>query len=208
MTEIKESSRFQLAGVVISISTVLGFLLAHGAVASYKSGYLLYFGVNINDIQFWPTIFDFMVAPIIFFAFWIVVTLIAPVWMIVINLLMRVLHKLAKKLNLKIIQRATSEKPFPKSIIIGTLAITSIIFAASLIYGQLTTSGHGVAEKQRDFTQLLGSEKPQFVIYQHDGQAVVKTYDPKTKKFTEPYEVVNIEGKSFKRTNLNDIKAE
>lgn len=195
-------------GWLITFLIPVVILLAHASTASYMTGYLLYFGVEIKDIDFWPSIIDFMTAPIGFFILLLgsLGAVLAGVW-IVLLLISRVDKILHKYFPSGPFGSFSESNSFSKNEIWVFVLLCISVLSINLLYSTYIQHGRDAAENRKVFTQLIdqSQSEPQIVVYQNNNQAILKSYDRRTKKFADSYTNINMEDKTFKKVSLDDL---
>lgn len=89
--------------------------------------------------------------------------------------------------------------------VIGMVGVYFIIISLALPYFIMQGMGENFAKTTKDFTQLTDRETTTILIYQHEGAGVIKGYDPRTKEFSNDYEVIDLTGQKFKQVTLERL---
>jgi len=188
----------------VTIIAIYGAFLGYTTAASYRAGYLSYFGVSIDMVPFWPKISDFMIAPVI-----------ATIYIVIMTTLFFGAVVLGNYLGYKTVRFAERKKKdedksplFDKVTRISTIGMISayfIVISLALPYFIMQGKGEDFAKTTKSFTQLTDRGTTTILIYQHEGTGVIKEYNPQTKEFSGDYEVIDLTGQKFKQVTLERV---
>lgn len=205
LNKIKNNS--WATSLVVTIVAIYGAFLGYTTAASYRAGYLSYFGVSIDMVPFWPKISDFMIAPVIAIIYIVIMTVVFFGAVMLGNYLA---HKTVRFLERK--KKEEEKSPMFDKVTqfttVGLVGIYFIIMSLALPYFIMQGMGENFAKTTKDFTQLTGRETTTILIYQHEGTGIVKGYDPETKEFLDDYEVINLTGQKFNQVTLERPEAD
>lgn len=202
-TKFPSKDRYGAIGLGFSIATVYVILVAHASAASFKAGYLSYFGIDIRHVNYWPSIADFMNEPIVVFGAIVIFVLLYVGSVLLINFIHWAAQKLAKKYRWKWVQENVEEKPFGLKITLGVLITLFLFLSIKLPFYDAYDRGVAAAEDQKNFTVVVSNEiKKQALIYQDGQTGLFKVYDTSAKSFSRSYEPEDITGLSLEAVQL------
>lgn len=193
--KLKENSA--VTSILITVLTIYGLFLGYTTAASYRAGYLSYFGVSIDMVPFWPKISDFMIAPVIGVLYIVVIMILLVLAIIIGNYLGYLTVKIYEFLR-----KQKSQESLPRIFDKTTNLLVLALFVGtsfSLPYFTMQHFGESYARSMTQFTALKGREQTTVLIYQHEGTGIVKEYNPETKQFSSDYEVIDLAGQTFKQ---------
>lgn len=186
--------------LVITVATIYTGLLAYSTAASYRAGYLSYFGVSIDMVPFWPKISDFMIAPVLSIVYILLATGLAFLAIVAGNFLGYWTTRL-----FDFIRKHKSQETLPQLLDTTTKYLVVIFFICisfSVPYFTIQGFGESYAKAIDQVTVLADSEETEVLIYQHDSVGIIKKYDPETKQFSSDYEIIDITGQKFERVTI------
>lgn len=200
----KRKNNLGTASLLVTIVAIYGAFLGYTTAASYRAGYLSYFGVSIDMVPFWPKISDFMIAPVIAIIYIVIMTVVFFGAVMLGNYLA---HKTVRFLERK--KKDEEKSPMFDKVTrlttIGLVGIYFIIMSLALPYFIMQGMGENFAKTTKDFTQLTDREATTVLIYQHESTGVIKEYDPDTKEFSDGYEVIDLTDQKFKHVTLERL---
>jgi len=183
-----------------TVFTAAIFIISYGAVTSYYSGYLDYFGINIRYIDFWPHLPDFMVvaAPVILAILWL-----TGLSYSIMLLLIPFGGWLSKKFKNKIMQTLGETLQVDRKISLAIILSVMSIGTFTIVYSTQSEDGAAFASAQTDFIRVgTDGQKIDLLIYQNGGTAFTKTYDKESKKFETGYKSINFVGQNLEQITL------
>lgn len=175
-------------------------LYSHAVITFFYAGYLNSFGINIEDINFWPKITDFAVygAPLLFLV--AVSTFLCWLAIYLINSLLSIMGKKAKRSNVRSIVK---DLAMPQSYVISTLILAVLMLSIYSIYLQSYPMGEDRGQNRKVFSRvLMGDDNTHLLVYQNGNTGVVKRYNPSAKEFDEGYQVVDLTDLSYERVEI------
>lgn len=201
----KSDNLLGLATKVLSFGTVYVVLMSYGVNTVYYTGYLKWFGVDINYINFWPSLSDLTIRGIGALG---AIALIMVAYIVVLasfNLIATIERKLADIFHWAWLKHAsdvfTTSKKVTFVSALGLVIAVSIMVVFHISYNM----GFDDAGKQKIFMQAVtdssGTGK-QLLIYQNGGIGVVKRYDTEAETFTSEYSIIDLTNQTFARYEL------
>ena len=189
---MKDNIKFALG--FLGIATIYVWLVSYGAIISYYGGYFEQFNINMNDVNFWPSLADFMTQ-----SFRVVLMIgFAILGMAILLACINGISKLAarragKDRKSSLLRSWGAASRMSKSYIIGALVFSLVIFTVKLGLTDAYDRGVNAAQNGDTFTVLQGeSTKLPVVLYQNDNVATVKYYNKQTHAFSSDYITTNL----------------
>ena len=190
-----------VVSLLITIVAIYGAFLGYTTAASYRAGYLSYFGVSIDMVPFWPKISDFMIAPLIAVIYIVIMTILFFGAVMLGNYLG---HKTVRFFERK--KKNEDKSPlFDKVTRFSAIVMIGVYFTGislALPYFIMQGMGENFAKTTKSFTQLTDRKTTTILIYQHEGTGIIKEYNLQTKEFSDDYEVIDLTGQKFKQLTL------
>jgi hypothetical protein len=177
-----------------AIFTAAVFIVSYGAVTSYFSGYLDYFGINIRYIDFWPHLPDFMLVAAPMIGFILFTGALSYLAFYVLNNLWRFISKFLKKSWGDIFSN--------KAALVG-IFIALCLGTFNIVYVSKSEDGTELATNQTKFIRVgTDGDKIDLLIYQNGGIAFTKTYNKESKQFEPGYKSINFTGQSLQEIEI------
>jgi len=196
--DLKQSWQSFVAHFAIFSAAVIVF--SFGALTSYYSGYLDYFGINIRYVDFWPHLPDFMVVAVPILIAMLVVSVLSYIAMRLLNALG---GWISRKYKNKILSTIGEALQLDKNIVLVVILISMSAGAFNIVYGSQVEDGAGFASGQTRFIRVgPDSQRIDLLIYQNGGTAFTKTYDKKSKQFDSGYNTVNFIGQNLEQIEI------
>jgi hypothetical protein len=189
-----------VATKLLSFGTVYVILMSYGTNIAYYTGYLKHFGIDISNINFWPSLFDLMIRGLAILVALVVIVALYASGLIILNFIDRVEKKLIGTADLPWMKYISSGVATSKQFIIVSSLLTLISLSFVLVFYNSYSMGLGNAATQRTFIEVNASSAQitkQLLMYQNGGVGVVKEYNPQTHKFTEGYKLIELTGKLY-----------
>ena len=189
--------------VYLAVITALVVLVSYGAITTYYAGYFRYFGISISDINFFPSLADFVTrgsATISAILFAVVATLLG---MILVNWMIKGIASIGvaseKKKGKFTWLKSINSKPVLSRVEIKIfLILVFVVLSFKLVYFDSEEMGYSSAESKNTFSSFIGNDGSRKVlIYQNGGDAILKTYDDSG--WSEGYEVQSLSGKQYEQ---------
>lgn len=192
-----------------SITLILAYItvVLNISATSWYAGYLEYFNVPINDIDFSPKIFDFATkglgAMILIF--------ISCAIMILLLFGLRVLTDAIQKKALK--SRHKWIKNFfagggafiPKWMLVSFSICIILVGTYNVCYRKFSEMGSNAAKETKIFSVIEDDDEVyEVMIYQNNNTGIIKTYDKESKSFNDGFEITMLEGHSMQYTQVTD----
>lgn len=212
---IKEKAG-QLSKHTLSVSAGLGIvasyilLVMRVSATSHKAGYLGYFGIDIRNVDYQPSIIDFigepllviLAIPVLLAAFLLAAGIVNLVQWLLGRFLGPPLKWLARIVGVNI-SGTSRERVFDKRMIIGGLAALLVFLSFRMPLYDSYDRGIEFAKQKKDFAVLATeSDRKQALVHQNQGLGLLKTYDPESGSFERGYEVIDLADKKFEHIRL------
>jgi len=176
------------------------FIISYGAVTSYYSGYLGYFGINIRYIDFWPHLPDFLILAMPIILALIVTGGMTALTLFILNIIGRRLSKKSQKSFLRGVGDSFRLEAGYR-ILAVILALSFATF--SIIYISQESNGKRKAESETQFIRVgPDGKKIDVLIYQNSGVGFTKTYNKESKQFENGYKSINFSGQNLEQIEL------
>lgn len=189
--------------LALSVASIYITLVAHASSTSFKSGYLAYFGIDIRNVDFWPTIADLMNEPLLVIGSILILLIVCLLAIMIINGLYGVFRKLAEWGKWKKLLNFFDEKPYSKGFSLGVLIAVLAFLSFKIPLYDSRDRGVEAAKEQTSFAVVV-SESPekQVLVYQYGDTGLFKIYNAETKSFSGAYEQLNMSGLKLQQVKL------
>lgn len=195
-------SNIKLALEGVGAVTAYFAIAGYGAIATYYSGYLNRFGIDIHSIPFSPALTDFVYvsSPII-----IAISLLLAfsfITLLLTNWLCKKIGNMHSK-KLRWLRTVCRESHMTNKYIGAVLIIMFVFLSFKLVLVESYNRGMSEASNQQIFTVLVtpNQSKKQVIIYQNNNIAITKQFDKSSGIFEKHYQVKSL-------TNLSDLSVE
>lgn len=191
--------------LALSVVSIYVTLVAYASSTSFKSGYLAYFGIDIRNVDFWPTIADLMNEPLLVIGSILILLIVCLLAIMIINGLYWVFRKLVEWRKWKKLLNLFDEKPYSKGLSLGVLVVVLVFISFKMPLYDSRDRGVEAAKEQTSFAVIVGEgTTKQVLVYQYSGMGLFKTYNTETKSFSEAYEQLNMSGLKLQQVKLID----
>lgn len=191
--------------LALSVASIYITLVAHASSTSFKSGYLTYFGIDIRNVDYWPTITDLMNEPLLVIGSIFILLVVCLIAIMIINGLYDIFQKLAEWRKWKKLLNFFDEKPYSKGLSLGVLIAVLVFLSFKIPLYDSRDRGVEVAKEQTSFAAVVSENTEKHVlVYQYGDTGLFKIYNTETKSFSEAYELLNMSGLKLQQVKLID----
>lgn len=205
MSKSKDNTPTIISAIAIGVTITGAYiaLVANVAATSFKSGYLAHFGIDIRNVDYWPTIPDLMNEPIVVFLSILVLVLICYLVTVIMNGLYILFHKSARKKGWKRLLSFFDEKPYGWKLTIGVLIALMLFLSFKIPLYDSRDRGLEAAKEQTSFAVVVSENtEKQVLVYQNGDTGLFKIYNAETKSFSGAYEQLNMFGLKLQQVKL------
>lgn len=200
-----ERNHIGIAGLGVTIGSIYITLVAYATATTFKAGYLSYFGVDIRNVDYWPTIPDLMNQPILVVLAILVLLGLGFLAILAVNGIHWVALKIAEKRKWNKFKDFIDEKPYGWKLTTGILVAFLLFLSIKMPLYDSYDQGIDAAKRQKNFTIIVSeSSEKQVLIYQYADVGIFKTYDNDTESFAESYDVIDMTGLRLQAVKLTD----
>ena len=205
MFKSKDTTSTIISAIAIGITITGAYivLVANVAATSFKSGYLAHFGIDIRNVDYWPTIPDLMNEPLVVFLSILILVFICYLVTVIMNGLYILFHKSAQKKGWKKLLSFFDEKPYGWKLTTGVLIGLFLFLSIKAPFYDSRDRGVEAAINQTNYAVIVSENTlKQVLLYQNGGIGYFKTYDTVTKSFNEAYEPLDMSGLKLQQVEL------
>lgn len=193
--------------IYLAAATAAVALLSYGAITVFYSGYLKYFGVDIFDVNFFPSVADFVSRGFPTVSAFTVIVLATLLGVLLANLLIKGLGAIGRRSEqgkrwfvwLKIFE---DEPVIGGAALKIFLFVVFLIFSFKLVYFDSEKMGYEAASTTSSFSSFIDDDGvSNILIYQNAGEGVFKGYDS-NEGLSNSYKVLPLAGKEYEKINI------
>ena len=181
-----------------AVLSAITIVVSFGVINSYYTGYFNYFGIDINNIDFWPHISDFSL--VAFPTILAVLVVAAATWVlpVIFNMISPAIKKFGKQKKSKLLTTLGESLSITNfAIYVGVLSSIAIMLFF-VIFSTSYNQGKQMAETKQDFVQISSTDKEvNLLIYQNNGMGITKHYDEKTHAFRNGYKIIDLTNQTY-----------
>jgi len=197
------STIISAAAIGVTITSAYVVLVANVAATSFKSGYLDHFGIDIKNVDYWPTIPDLVSEPLVVLLSILILVLICYLVTVIMNGLYILFHKSAQKKGWRKLLSFFDEKPYGWKLTIGVLIALTLFLSFKIPLYDSRDRGLEAAKEQTSFAVVVSENtEKQVLVYQYGDTGLFKIYNTETKSFNEAYEPLNMSGLKLQQVKL------
>lgn len=200
---MKNNIKFALG--FVGVATAYTLLVSYGYITTYYASYLAEFNVNIQDVNFWPSLYDFLTKGTTAISALVALIVFYAALSFGVNWIAKKGEGHGRKLKQEWLIELSLLSTMSKKYILTCTLVVFVIISIVIVFGSAHNQGVQDAKERVSFTALdaVKGGPVRVIIYQNNGLAVVKTYRNDDGSFLPNYSVIDLANASYETVILD-----